>query len=133
MRCKTYLKVKLKMISFNFFFVIPFVGNEYDTLMKNFQIQPIESPLHMQKDLDEQARFKRKFGLYALDLALLSEFQCTTMDQTIEKRVLILQMKRRLKQIGKEAVKTKNDLNVAKKYAQFFSSFILEIFWLRSV
>lgn len=115
-----------------FFFLFLFwgvnIGNEYDSLLKNFQIQPIELPLHTQKDLDEHARFKRKFGLYALDLALLSEFQCTTINETIEKRVLILQMKRRLKQVEKEAAKTKNDLNVAKKYVQLSFSVLIEHF-----
>lgn len=82
----------------------------------------------MQKDLDEHARFKRKFGLYAMDLAFLSEFQCTTMEQTSEKKVLILQIKRRLKQIEKEAAKTKNDLNVAKKYVHLFFFYLLNIF-----
>lgn len=82
----------------------------------------------MQKDLDEHARYKRKFGLYAMDLAFLSEFQCTTMDQTIEKNVLILQTKRRLKQIEKEAVKTKNGLIVAKKYVQFLFTLTLSLY-----
>lgn len=95
-------------------------GKEYDALLKNFRIQYIELPLHMQKDLDDHAQFKRKFGLYAMDLAFLSAFQCTSMEQTIEKQVLILRTKRRLKQLEKEASKTKNDLIVTKKYVQFF-------------
>lgn len=107
----------LKIICFLFLCV--YIGNEYDSLLKNFTIQHIELPLHVQKDLDEHARFKRKFGLYAMDLVFLSEFQCTTMNQTIEKKVLILQTKRRLKQIEKDSAKTKNDLIVAKKYVKF--------------
>lgn len=107
------------MTIFVVFFVYLYVGIEYDALLKNFTIQHIELPLHMQKELDDHARFKRKFGLYAMDLAFLSEFQCTTMEQTIEKKVLILRTKHRLKQIEKEAARTKNDLAVAKKYVQF--------------
>lgn len=113
----------INQICLQFFFSFPvfvYVGDEYDSLLKNFQIQHIELPLPMHKDLDEHARFKRKFGLYAMDLAFLSEFQCTTMEQAIEKKVLILQMKRRLKQIEKEAAKTKHDLNSAKMYVRSF-------------
>lgn len=84
-------------------------------------------PLHVQKDLDEHTRFKRKFGLYAMGLTFLSEFQCATMYQTIEKKVLILQTKRRLKQIEKDAAKTKNDIIVGKKYVPLTRSLCLQL------
>lgn len=96
-------------------YVLRYIGNEYDSLLKQFTIQHIELPLNVQKDLDEHARLKRKFGLYAMDLPFLMEFQCTTMMHTIEKKELIMQTNRQLQLIEKEAVKTKNDLLVAKK------------------
>lgn len=101
------------------FFGCPYIGNEYDSLLKHFSTQHNELPSQIQKDIDHHTRFKRKFGLYAMDLPFLSEFQCTTMEQTIEKKMLILRTKRRLKHIEKEADKTKNDLIIAKSYVQF--------------
>lgn len=92
------------------------IGTEYDSLLKQFSMQPIELPLHMQKSADDHAQFKRKFGLYAMDLPFLLEFQCTTMVQAIDKKELILRAKRRLKLIEKEAVKTKTDVTVANTY-----------------
>lgn len=55
---------------------------ESNLLFKNFHIQ---YKFSLFVHLNEHAQFKRKFGLYAIDLAFSSDFQRTKMEQTIEK------------------------------------------------
>lgn len=65
----------------------------------------------MQKDLDEHALFKRKLGLYEMDLSLLSEFYCITDEKNIGKKIAILKAVECNKQIEKQLAKLKCNLD----------------------
>lgn len=72
----------------------------------------------MQKDLDEHALFKRKLGLYAMDMSILSEFNTTNTEQNIGKKIAIMKAIRCNEQIEKQLAKTNSDLAEAKRYEQ---------------
>lgn len=72
----------------------------------------------MQKDLDEHALFKRKLGLYAMDVTILSEFNTINTEQNIAKKIAIMKAIRCNEQIEKQLAKTNNDLIEAKRYEQ---------------
>lgn len=70
----------------------------------------------MQKDLDEHAQFKRKLGLYDMDLTSLSIFYCTNTEQNIGKKIAILKAINCNEQIEMHLAKTNSDLTEAKRY-----------------
>lgn len=69
----------------------------------------------MQKNLDEYAQFKRKLGLYAMDLVFLSEFYCIRTEQNIEKKTAIARIKYKNEQIEEELITINKDLTDTKK------------------
>lgn len=70
----------------------------------------------MQKDLDEHAQFKRKLGLYEMNLVFLAEFECINMEKNIEKKMSILNIKRNHEDIDKQLEETNDKLAEAKWY-----------------
>lgn len=69
----------------------------------------------MQKDLDEHAQFKRKLGLYAMDLVFLAEFDCINTEKNIEKKISILTAKNNNEEIEKQLVEANKNLAEAKR------------------
>lgn len=70
----------------------------------------------MQKDLEQYAQFKRKLGLYSMDLSFLSEFYCTIIEKNIEKKMSILRATRCNEEIEEQLAKTNNDITEYIRY-----------------
>lgn len=75
----------------------------------------MDLPPNIQKDLHEHAQFKRKLGLYAMDLVFLNEFYCTHTANNIEKKTALLRIKYKIEQIENALTITNKDLTDAKK------------------
>lgn len=76
----------------------------------------MDLPPNMQKDLDDYAHFKKKLGLYAMDLSFLSEWYCTTAEQNIAKKISILKANAFNEQIEMKLKKTNDNLAEVKMY-----------------
>lgn len=81
----------------------------------------------MQKDLEQYAQFKRKLGLYSMDLSFLSEFYCTITDKNIEKRMSIVRATRCNEEIEEQLVKTNTDIAEYLRYNKIYTVHIVRL------
>lgn len=69
----------------------------------------------MQKDLDDYAQFKKKLGVYAMELSFLSELYCTNAEQNIAKKITILKAIAFNEKIEKKLAETNSKLADVKR------------------